>query len=142
MSTERERLFGNDLKLQDRFGGFDLIPDAFTDLDLAEDNDNIIQALQLRLRVRQGELAPLGWSNYGSRIHELIGEPNIPRTHTRLMAYARTAIARDPRVAEIRDISTQILPGERNVVRLQMEILLINQPNPLLMISDLNLEAT
>lgn len=141
MPTEREQLFGNDLQVRDRFGGFDLVPNEHLDLGLSQGNANIIQALQLRLRVRRGELAPLGWPRYGSRIHELIGEPNTPRTHARLMAYARAAIEADARVQEIQSLRAEVLPGERTVVRLFIDILLINEPNPLLLISDINLEG-
>ncbi|MBI1929545.1 GPW/gp25 family protein [Candidatus Poribacteria bacterium] len=142
MPTEREKLFGNDLRLVERTGGLDLAPDAAGDLDLAQGNDNIIQALMLRLKVRKGELAPLGWPNYGSRIHELIGEPNNSRTHVILMAHARNAIEQDPRVAEVKSVRTQPLPGERNVVRILMEITLINEPNPINLVFPVNLEAT
>lgn len=141
MLTEREKLFGNDLQVAERAAGFDLVPDVAGDLDLAQGNENIIQALILRLRVRKGELAPLGWPNYGSRLHELIGKPNNNRTHVILMAHARNAIEQDPRVAEVKEIRTQVLPGERSVVRIMMEILLINEPNPLNLIFDMNLEA-
>lgn len=134
---EREILFGQDLKLADRFGGLDLSRER--DLDLATGYNNAIQALILRLRVRQGELAPLGWPTYGSRIHELIGEPNNNFTHIKLMAYARNAIEADPRVAEVTDI--RALPGERSTVRLLLDILLIDEPNPLNLVYDLDLEA-
>jgi phage baseplate assembly protein W len=138
---ERETLFGQDLLLGDRFGGFDLSNNAERDLGLATGYDNAIQALTLRLRVRQGELAPLGWPTYGSRLHELIGAPNTAPTHLKLMAYAREAITADPRVAEITDIKTQVLPGERDTVRLLMEIRLIDAPNPLNLVFDFNLET-
>ena len=138
---ERPTLFGTDLKLGDRFGGFDLLPSAVHNIDVATGNDNIIQALILRLRVRQGELAPLGWPAYGSRIHELIGELNIPRTHLKLMAFARNALLQDPRVEDILDIRAQVLPGERTTVRLLIDIQLIDQPTPLNLVYDVNLEA-
>ena len=141
MATERARLFGTDLRLVDYAGGLDLHPDAAGDLDLAQGVDNISQALELRLRVRKGELAPLGWSDYGSRLHELIGEPNIPRTHARLMAFAREAIERDPRVAEVQTLRAQVLPGERGTVRLNMDIRLIDAPNPLNLVFDFRLES-
>lgn len=140
MTEERQRLFGNDLELYGRNEAYDLRPNGAGDLELARGNDNIIQALTLRLRVRQGELAPLGWPTYGSRLHELIGEPNTNRTHVRLMAYARSAIEEDPRVAEVSEVGAR--PGERATVRLTMEIRLIDQPNPLNMVFDFDLEAT
>ena len=142
MTTGRARLFGDDLRLAFTAGGLDLAADNAGDLDLAHGNDNIVQALMLRLLVRRGELAPLGWPTYGSRIHELIGELNNARTHVKLMAFARSALEQDPRVLEISDIRTQVLPGEPNVVRLQIEVLLIDRPSPLNLVYDVNLEAS
>lgn len=137
--VERQRLFGDDLELYGRNEVYDLRPNGAGDLGLARGNQNIEQALTLRLRVRRGELAPLGWPAYGSRLHELIGEPNIDRTHVRLMAYSRSAIEEDPRVTEVSEISA--LPSERDMVRLTMEIRLIDQPNPLNMVFDFRLEG-
>src|SRR4051812_41403873 len=125
MSTDRARLFGNDLRLVPYTGDWDLTADGAGDLDLAVGTTNIAQALVLRLQVRRGELAPLGWPDYGSRLHELIGEPNIARTHVKIMAFAREAVAADPRVAEVHDVTTRLLPGERTTVRIEMEIWLI-----------------
>lgn len=141
MITKREKLFGDDLQVLSRASGYDVIPDSAGDLALAQGNDNIVQALILRLKVRKGELAPLGWPNYGSRLHKLIGEPNNARTHVKLMAYARSAIEQDARVVEVTDVQTQGIAGERNVVRLIMEVLLINEPNPLNLVFDMELES-
>ena len=139
MATERSQLFGNDLRLFERGGDFDLTADRAGDLALAEGNENIVQALTLRLLVRRGELALLGWPNYGSRLHELVGEPNIPRTHTILMAHARAAVEQDPRVVEVTAMRAYVLPGERDVARLEMEIQLITENNPLNLVFDVRL---
>ena len=138
--TERHRLFGTDLRLERRREPYDLRPDRAGDLELARRDENIAQALTLRLRVRRGELAPLGWPAYGSRLHELIGEPNVNRTRVKLMAYAREAIEEDPRVAEVTGVKAD--PQERSIVLLTMEIRLVDQPDPLRMIFDFDLEAT
>lgn len=135
---ERHKLFGNDLRIDERAGGLDFIADTVGDLNLATGNANIIQALILRLKVRKGELSALGWPNYGSRLHELIGQPNNSRTHIILMAHARSTIEQDPRVEEIMQV--RAIPGERNVVRLMMDIKLIAEPNPLNLVYDINLE--
>jgi phage baseplate assembly protein W len=139
--TERAKLFGNDLQLTERGEGLDLVSTSRNDLSLAQGNDNIIQALTLRLLVHKGELARLGWPDYGSRLHELIGEPNITRTHVKLMAFARAAIEQDPRVLEVQNIQARLLEGERGVVRLMIDVLLISEPNPLNLVVDINLEA-
>src|SRR5215207_2014520 len=140
MTEERQRLFGTDLRLERRREPYDLRPDRAGDLDLARGDENIAQALTLRLRVRRGELAPLGWPAYGSRLHELIGEPNVNRTRVKLMAYAREAIEEDPRVAEVSGVRAD--PEERSTVRLTMEIRLVDEPELLRMVFDFDLEAT
>ena len=139
MATERSRLFGNDLRLLERGGDFDVTADRAGDLALAEGNENIAQALTLRLLVRRGELGALGWPNYGSRLHELIGEPNNTRTHTILMGHARAAVEQDPRVREVTGMRAYVLPGERDVARLEMEISLITENNPLNLVFDVRL---
>jgi phage baseplate assembly protein W len=139
---DREHLFGSDLRVTERAPGVDLTSDAAGDVDLARGNDNVIQALTMRLRVRKGELAALGWPDYGSRLHEFIGEANNSRTQVMLMAHARTAIEQDPRVSEVKDVRTEVLPGDREVVRIIMDILLIDTPNPLNLVFDVSLEPS
>jgi phage baseplate assembly protein W len=143
MAIDRAALFGNDLQVAERAGGMDLLRERGGDLALTGSvpggNDNIVQALALRLRVRKGELARLGWADYGSRLHELIGEPNNTRTHVKLMAFARAAIEQDPRVREVASVEAQVIPGEREVVRLLMEITLIDASNPLNLVFDVKL---
>lgn len=138
---ERESLFGKDLELYGRGGSFDLRPGRAGDLGVARGNENVVQALTLRLRVRRGGLAPLGWPAYGSRLHELIGEPNTSRTHVRLMAFARATLEEDPRVAELVEVGARVPPGERDVARLTMDIRLIDEPNPLNLVFDFDLGA-
>jgi phage baseplate assembly protein W len=139
MAQERLKLFGIDLLLASRAGGYDLVPDYQGDIALTQSTDNISQALTLRILVRRGELARLGWPDFGSRVHELIGEPNNLRTRTRLMAFARNAIEGDPRVVEVTSIKAE--PTERSLVRLEMDIQLINEPHPLNLVVAIDLEA-
>jgi phage baseplate assembly protein W len=141
MNSEREIIFGADLRLLERAGTMDLVEDRAGDLALAAGNENIIQALKMRLMVRQGELTRLGWPQYGSRLHEMIGEPNNQRTHTVLLGHARTAIELDPRVKKVASVTARVLAGERDVVRLDMEIQLISQNNPLNLVFDVRLGA-
>src|SRR3954451_5396024 len=142
MVVDRERLFGADLRLRPTGGSLDLTRDDGGDLDLATGAENISQALTLRLLVRRGELTPLGWPDYGSRLHELIGEPNVVRTRALLMTFAQAAIEQDPRVERVRDIRAGGPGEERNVGRVEVEILLISQPQPLNLVVDIPLEPT
>ena len=128
MNGDRDRLFGDDLRLRDRVNGMDLVRQGAGDLDLAHGADAITQALYMRLMVRRGELAGLGWPDYGSRLHELIGQPNVVRTHARVMVLAREAVEADPRVVEVTKAAAGAPPGERDVVRVELEVQLISEP--------------
>jgi phage baseplate assembly protein W len=139
MAIDRELLFGADLKLLEAGGVLDLTGDRGGDLALAVGNENIIQALRLRLVVRRGELAQLGWPDYGSRMHELIGEPNNQRTRVIAMGHAREAIERDPRVKEVTAVTARVPDGERDTIRLEMDIELIHENTPLNLVFDLRL---
>jgi phage baseplate assembly protein W len=139
MAVDRDKLFGVDVLLGDFAQGLDASTDPGGDLKLAEGPDNISQALTLRLKVRRGELALLGWPNYGSRLHELIGEPNNTRTRAIVMAHARAAILEDPRVVDITRLEARMPPGERDTVRLDMDIQLIEEQNPLNLVFDVAL---
>lgn len=142
MAEDRELLFGNDLRLLERNGVVDLLPDYSGDLALAQGNENIAQALTMRVLVRRGELAALGWPTYGSRLHELVGEPNNRRTHVILMAHARSAVEQDPRVLKVNGVEARVIPGERDAVRLEMDIQLITENNPLNLVFDVRLGTT
>jgi len=138
-------LFGTDLALRNSSGGADLglqgPAGGSGDIALASGNRNIVQALTQRLRVRQGELALLGWADYGSRLHELIGEPDLPRTRLKAQVFARAAVEADPRVAEVASVESLHIPGERDVLRLLLDVRLINEPQPLNLVFDLALQG-
>src|SRR2546423_3362971 len=101
MAVDRQKLFGTDIGRRDAAGGMDFTLGgpigSSGDLTLASGNDNAVQALSLRLRVRKGELAPLGWPDYGSRLNELVGEPDPPRTRLKAQGFARAAGEAGPR---------------------------------------------
>ena len=139
------QLFGVDLALRDGAGGADLTlagaAGGAGDIAAAVGADNVVQALAMRLRVRQGELAPLGWPDYGSRLHELIGEPDLARTRLKAQVFARAAIEADPRVQKVESVSIIRIPGERQVLRLDMLVTVISERQPLNLIFDLALDG-
>lgn len=145
MEVDRQQLFGTDLGLRETSSGLDFMlagPSASAgDVALSHGNDNVVQALSLRLRVRKGELAPLGWPDYGSRLHELIGEPDLPRTRLKAQAFTRDALQADPRVADVKSVDVVSVPGERSVLRLAAGLLLINENTPLNLVFNLALEG-
>ncbi len=66
--------------------------------------ENLAQAIINRLLTRQGELASLGHLDYGSRLHELIGELNNARTRLRAEMYIRECLAQEALVQEVTQV--------------------------------------
>ncbi|MEM2027479.1 MAG: GPW/gp25 family protein [Candidatus Bathyarchaeia archaeon] len=114
---------GSDLKIVDEEEGSDLALSPSGDLEIVKDEYNLGQAIISRLRTRLGELADLGHPNYGSRLYELVGEPNNERTRELAKAYVRESVMRDPRVKEIVNISVK--PHKEDKRRIDIEITLL-----------------
>lgn len=85
------------------------LPSAGERVDLATalGTDALRQALVLRLLTPLGSLAALGHASYGSRLHELIGEPWSPQLGLRARVWVLQALAREPRVARVLDLAIQ-----------------------------------
>jgi phage baseplate assembly protein W len=98
-------------------------------MGLVSATDNVAQAIVNRLSTRRGEMAELGHSDYGSRIHELIGEPNNNRTRALVELYIRECLDREPRVQGVIELSMseQVrIQGSRDLldVTLKLQLLL------------------
>ena len=146
-------LMGIDIALDYRFGG-----GYYEDADLRSSQDNAVsglrdirtvdrveaisQALVNRLKTRKGELAPLGHPDYGSRHHELIGEPNVQRTRNLIKLYILQALRREPRIERV--LSAVVRPDPqppRSMVRLERTLKLIGEQAPLNLVVPFSLEA-
>ncbi len=120
-------LYGTDLRLVfSREGeGVDLAT-GLHDLETVSGLDNLVQALTLRLLVDKGELDGLGHPRYGSRIRDLIGEP-LDRPNLELLRrYVRQELQRDPRVAEVLQVSVTPHDARRDGVDVVARVRAIN----------------
>lgn len=79
------------------------------DLKPVQGKANLVQALILRLKTERGELAALGHPLYGSRHHQLIGEPNTEPNRNLIKLYVLECLRQEPRLEEIKNIS--VTPG-------------------------------
>jgi len=103
-----------------------------TDVAVAEREAAAVQFLVNRLMTREGELAPLGHPDYGSRHHELIGEPNTERTRNLVKLYVLAALRREPRVQRVeRCVVGTGGTRPRDVVRIELTIRLVDDDRPL-----------
>lgn len=112
------------------------------DLSVAAGLDNLTQAIANRLKTRQGELASLGHPTYGSRHHELVGEPNVPRTRNLIKLYVLQALRDEPRVERVlkADVRAEHDPP-RDSVRIEIEARVLGQPTPLNLVIPFSLGA-
>jgi phage baseplate assembly protein W len=131
---------GTDLRLDYALGG-----GFFEDADVAADRrgtardlaitaglDNLTQAIANRLKTRRGELSDLGHPTYGSRHHELIGEPNVPRTRNLIKLYILQALRDEPRIERVVRASVRAEHDPpRESVRVEIEVRVTGQAEPL-----------
>ena len=123
-----EKLLGRDIKLTDKDIGRDIEINNSGDIETVSGVFNLGQAITNRLMTRKGELSELGHANYGSRLYELIGEPNNERTRDLVKMYVKECLSQEPRIKEIVkvvvspvgnnriDISISVIPIESKVV--------------------------
>ena len=108
---------------------------ASVDIGVVAGTDAADQLFVTRLKTHKGELAPLGHPEYGSRHHELMGQPNVERTRALIKLHVLEALSHEPRVARIRrcDVTAAHDPP-RGVVRIVLELDVIDQPVPRLLV--------
>jgi phage baseplate assembly protein W len=131
---------GTDLRLDYAQGGgfFEDADAALTrragraDLALSSGLDNLTQAIANRLKTRRGELSELGHPNYGSRHHELLGEPNVPRTRNLIKLYVLQALRGEPRIERVLRASVRAEhEPPRDSVRIELEVRVLGEATPL-----------
>ncbi|MBX3670448.1 MAG: hypothetical protein KF778_18765 [Rhodocyclaceae bacterium] len=102
------------------------------DVTLVAGVDNLTQALANRLKTRKGELAALGHPDYGSRHHELIGEPNVARTRNLIKLYILQALRDEARIERV--LAASVTPEHeppRDTVRVELSLRVRGEPDPL-----------
>ena len=108
---------GNDLSVvrRDQTGQIDLEPLSGV--------DNLIQALLLRFLTPAGELTALGHPDYGSRLHELIGELNTEANRNRAKLFVLQSLEAEPRVKKV--ISARVTQNRRDPAQMDIDVTLL-----------------
>jgi len=75
------------------------------DLATVAERENVAQAMILRLLTPRGALNALGHPEYGSRLHELVGEPKSEALRNLCRVFVLEAVRQEPRV---QDAATQL----------------------------------
>ena len=111
------------------------------DLSIAGGLDAIDQMLINRLKTWKGELAPLGHPEYGSRHHELIGEPNVERTRNLVKFYILEALSHEPRLEKVLACTVKPDTSERSMIRISISAKIIGQDEPRNLVVPFSLET-
>jgi phage baseplate assembly protein W len=132
---------GRDLRLDyAQHGGFYEDADLVTvktgqgrrDLARVDGIDNLTQAIANRLKTRKGELAALGHPSYGSRHHELIGQPNVDRTRNLVKLYVLEALRDEPRIEQVLRATVRAEHDPpRETVRIELSVRVLGSASPL-----------
>lgn len=116
---------------------------AERDLLLRDGIDNLTQAIANRLKTRKGELAALGHPEYGSRHHELIGEPNVERTRNLIKLYVLQALRDEPRIERVLETRVRAEHSPpRESVRIEITVRVVGEPVPLNLVLPFSLEVS
>jgi phage baseplate assembly protein W len=111
------------------------------DLRVAESIDNATQAIVNRLKTQRGELAALGHPDYGSRHHELIGEPNVARTRNLVKLYILQALRDEPRIEKVLRATVRAEhEPPRDTVRVELSVRLVGVATPINLVIPFSLE--
>lgn len=141
MALKEER-FGRDLRLlrdlahqHDRDRGRDL--DTYvrpetqqTDLATLSGVEDLQQALMLRFLTRVGEMSILGHPNYGTRLHELIGELNSETNRNRAKLFVLQSLAGEPRIETVLSVSVTQNSSDPTRMDIDLSLKAINSDTP------------
>jgi phage baseplate assembly protein W len=143
-----EELYGRDIKLQFELReeyvglGADLKVGRRGDLQLVSGRENLGQAIVHRILTRQGELAELGHPRYGSRLHDLIGQPNNEATRDLVRLYVKECVMQERRVKEIAAIRVSPYSGNPHAVVLDITVVPIKSNVPMNLVFPYYLEMS
>ena len=138
-------LLGRDLLMTpffqaDAWGTQDLVPspalpvypDEVVDLGVAAGGDNLRQALILRLLTPVGSLTDLGHASYGSRLHELVGQPYSERLRLQCRAFVLAALSQEARVDQVLSLEVSAPTADApDTLRIALRIAPVGGGDPL-----------
>lgn len=84
--------------------------------------ENLAQAVILRLLTPRGELAALGHPEFGSRLHELIGQENNTTKRNLLKLFILEAMKAEPRIEKVTELAVTPSPGARSTVDVLLRV--------------------
>jgi phage baseplate assembly protein W len=139
--TQREEKLGKDLKLGFAEVGADLTITQRGDLETISDEENLGQAIMCRLSTEKGELFDIGHPEYGSRLHEVVGEINNELTRRKVKAIVQDCLNQETRIKEINSIKVSADQYDQHRLNIEITILPVEGNNFLTLLYPFHLEG-
>jgi phage baseplate assembly protein W len=139
--TLEEKKLGQDLKLGFGEIGADLTVTLRGDLETVSGEKNLEQAIIARLSTEQGELYDIGHSEYGSRLHEAIGEINNEVTRRKIKAIVHECLTQESRIREITSINVFSDSHDHHRLNIEVTVLTVEGKNYLTLMYPFRLEG-
>ncbi len=111
--------------------GADLYINRKGDMDVVSGRENLGQAIIHRLLTRQGELEELGYPEYGSNLHELIGSPNNLKTRNLVKLYVNECLSQEIRIEKVESVDVLPHGSASDTVIIEIAIVPIGSETPL-----------
>ena len=89
--------------------------------------DNLIQAIIIRLLTPKGELSRLGHPDYGSRLHEMVGSTNTENTRNLVKLRIIESLNQEPRIESIEEVIVEPSIQRRSSIDVYIRVKPINQ---------------
>lgn len=121
----------------EKFGKFDELKDIATITGI----ENLQQSIINRIMTKRGELDELGHPEYGSRHHNLIGEPNTESNRNLIKFHILECLSHEPRVERILRTQVKTDTDNRGLVRIYLEIKIISVTSPLNLVIPFSFEV-
>ncbi len=90
------------------------------DLGTSQERDNLSQAVVLRLLTPRGDLSHLGHPDYGSRLHELVGERNAETCRNLARLYILESLRHEARIEKV--VAVTVRPAERRPSAIEISL--------------------
>lgn len=94
----------------------------YVDTDITKGKENLAQAITMRLLTPKGEMASLGHPEYGSRLHELIGQANTATKYSLAKLYILESLGAESRIEKITDLVVVKVKGTRDQVKIVINV--------------------
>ncbi|CAM2065239.1 Conserved domain protein [Sulfidibacter corallicola] len=97
-------------------------PARLLDLGTVSGRTNLAQAVIVRLLTPRGELAALGHPEFGSRLHEIIGNRNSETVRHLARLYILESLQREPRIEEVTALRISAHPDIRDRIDVELAV--------------------